>query len=86
MIRTNLRTCADNEIARQDGNGVQARAIIVASLNGYSVMEKMIVAMVQMSCRNIVQNVRQKLISNAAIIDAYQSKYFEFYKHFLVDI
>lgn len=68
--------CADNVTVQTDGNGVQDVRIIVAFLNGCSVMGKMIAVMAVMSCHSIVQNVMKQLIFNAKITDVYQGKFF----------
>lgn len=75
----NLPTCADSEIALRDGNVVLAKVITVAFQNGCSVTVKMIVATAQMSFQSIVRNVRQRLTSSVATIDAFQSKKISFF-------
>lgn len=74
MTPMNPPTCADRGIVQQGGNVAQVNLIIGAYRNGYSVMEKMIVAIIVMNCQKIVHNARQIPISSAPTTDAYQSK------------
>lgn len=75
MIPMNLLTCVVNEIVQQDGRDALDNRTIVAFLNGFSVMVKMIAEITAMNCQKIVQFVIPKLISNVPIIDAFQSEF-----------
>lgn len=69
----NLHTCVVKEIAQLAGEDVQDSQIIVAFQNGCSVMEKMIVEIIAMSCQKIVQHANKSLTINVKIIAAYRS-------------
>ena len=65
-------TCVANATARMDGKDVPDQRIIVASPNGFSVMERTIVAIPVMSYQPIAQFAIQSQNSSAITTDVSQ--------------
>lgn len=70
---TSLLICADKGTVLRDGNVVQDTQIIDAYLNGFSVMEKMIVAMAPTNFPKVVRYVIRTRNSSVRIVGAYRN-------------
>lgn len=73
MTLTNPRICVVNEIARRDGEDVQASRTIDAFPNGCSAMAKTIVVTTATSCQKTVPSANRKPTSSARTTDAFPS-------------